>query len=168
MQLIPRNKLGQVRMFAVAGVEDGTTLTLYASNGLKLATVNSDRIGMIDEALLSGLREELLAQQDPWYLCAKKLVGRIESRAGPYRATAWERKASSMASSCALRRRESRRTIHARRKFDAYNTPTWRQAAERMVMQGINRWRVRARSGWERFAYTVANNAQKRAVRRHP
>lgn len=77
----------------------------------------------------------------------------------------WVRWAKNMVTSNRIRH-ERRPAICGRRMFDQYKTNSWPGAAKRLVMQGINRHRVRTRSGWERWAYTVTNNAQKRTIAR--
>ena len=46
--------------------------------------------------------------------------------------------------------------------FESYPTTSWDDAAKRMWHQGHNRYRRHSRSGWVRWAHTVANNHNKR------
>lgn len=96
-----------------------------------------------------------------WSRRAHAMVEALERRTTRRVSDPWMRRATNLAVSFRLRRLDGPRRS-GRRRFDRYATTSWSEAARRLVMQGHNRFRVRNRSGWERWAYTVSNNEKKR------
>ncbi len=98
-----------------------------------------------------------------WHDTVKRFADCLNAREASLRANPWYRRADSLSKSFTLRGRD-----HyyggGRRVFDRYKTKTWPDASKRLALQASNRHRVRSRSGWERWAYTVSNNQKKRAI----
>lgn len=97
-----------------------------------------------------------------WHYAVRNMAQALASRTAARMADPWARRMNNLVASFRLRRFD-RPLRGGRAFFDSYATHTWSEAAKRLVMQGHNRFRVRTRSGWERWAYTVSNNQQKRA-----
>lgn len=98
-----------------------------------------------------------------WHDSVHRMAGALHARVARGSADPWHRRAAGLSKSFALRGRVAPYR-GGRRVFDRYTTRTWLDASKRLAEQGLNRLRVRSRSGWERWAYTVSNNQKKRAV----
>lgn len=144
---------GQVAVVAVVMCRGGPALV--DRDGRVLARgVCLDRLGpMTAEAAVAWA----------WHDSVRRMADCLNARLARDSADPWLRRAEGLAKSFALRGR-GLPCRGGRRVFDRYATKTWPEAAKRLVEQGHNRLRVRSRSGWERWAYTVSNNEKKRAV----
>lgn len=144
----------QTVMLSVAAiVKDGVAL-LVDKQGRRIARATPlTEIGSLTD---SGL---LFCE---WRNALRDMAHGLEGRTSRRTVHPWMKRAGNLAVSFRLRGYD-RSQGSGRRMFDRYATHTWREAAQRLVMQGVNRFRVRNRSRWERWAYTVSNNQQKRA-----
>lgn len=140
-------------MLSIAAILDGRTATLLARDGRRIGTVALGRIGPVSPPALTRLR---------WHRAARMMVERLNARLDARQPSAWQRRAEGLAHSFRLRGHD-RPYRGGRRHFDRYRTHTWHDAALRLVCQGLERRRVRTRTGWERWAYTASNNSEKRA-----
>lgn len=147
----PRNS-SEFVMLSVAAIVDGRAAVLYARDGRRLCTVSLSRIGPLHSDTERRLR---------WNRAANILTARVNSRVKSRSLDPWQRRAETLVKSFMLRGRD-RPYRGGRRHFERYPTHTWHDAALRLVRQGFERHRVRTRSGWERWAYTASNNAEKR------
>ncbi len=144
----------QVVTLLVCAIKDGERVQLIDCQGQTLT-------GMIDRKRLGRLSKRSPAES-AWLQAVRRQIGRLNTR---FKSNAnecpWFRKCKSLAASFRLRGLDLGRP-KSRRRFDCYLTKTWEDASVRLWRQGNNRHRRIQRTGWDRWATTVANNHNKR------
>jgi hypothetical protein len=151
----------EVRVIPLLAVTDGERAWLLDRHGRLLRS--AVRVGDINSVADPSSALSLI-----WKRTAIRIANTLKARvvrATPSRLSPWLAKATVLAASFRQREREHARP-RARCRFEVYKTSTWPMAAERMAYQVRNRFRMDQRSSWDRWAYTVANNQNKRARRR--
>lgn len=144
----------ETRLVAVAALVNGERVRLMDRSGHPItAWIPTARLGPLDDAAAHSVL---------WTDCVRRMAYRVGRDATRGLTDPWLRRVISMVASFRLRRLHSA-PGNGRRHFDQYPTTTWPAAAKRLVQQGHNRFRVRARTGWERWAYSASNNEKKRA-----
>jgi hypothetical protein len=139
----------------VAVIRSGSRATLVDRNGRTLrSNVAIARLGPADENVLSDYL---------WRRWAQYAIDRtrFDAEGDP-----WTRKALVLVKSFRLRR-HGKPCRSSRRQGDRFKSGTWPEAADRMWMQAHNRYCRHRRTGWERWAWTVSGNQNKRAEDRY-
>lgn len=142
-------------LIVAAVVQDGAAQLVDRQGRLIGGRVQVDRLGPMDAAAIEAWS---------WRLAARAMAGKLAARTANRLMEPWQQRAESLVASFRLRGLDLARRggwCH----FARYSTTTWEAAAKRLVQQIHNKMRVRSRSGWERWAYTVSNNQKKRADR---
>lgn len=137
----------------VAALIEGNRVQLLDRFGRRIASVNRERLGPLEQGVAVRMR---------WERTAKRLAIRAKQHFCAPR-NAWSARAASLAASFNLRRYE-RDPLGGRKRFEKYRTTEWKDASHRLRQQITNRCRVRTRSGWQRWSYTVSNNQAKRVA----
>lgn len=137
----------------VAAYARGNSVVLLDRTGRRIATLDSGRLGPLDATSQVRLR---------WREAVGRMAALLSSRALQKR-DPWSRRAESLAGSF-NKRRYDRDPLGGRARFEKYKTRDWEAASHRLMEQITNKYRVRSRSGWQRWSYTVSNNQAKRAV----
>lgn len=99
-----------------------------------------------------------------WKTALTRVASNLNGRARARSQTPWQRKVDVLAKSFHLRgmslpsdSKPTQRQLH-----EPYSTFCWKSAVKRLWTQANNRYRRHARSGWDRWSTTVANNHNKR------
>ena len=141
-----------------------------------LAVVDGNRAWLLDQAgrpirnaiafdRVTSVADSSKANRLIWSRTADRISKSLKTRVKrsmPCQMSPWMTKAESLAKSFRHRGREQRRP-RGRCRFEVYATTTWSDAAKRMADQIRNRFRVDQRTSWDRWAFTVSNNQNKRA-----
>lgn len=143
-------------------IQEVTVLAVVTGRGFTLLDRQGHMIGATLRATcLNGPIEPRMAEPHLWRLATARMAATSKRYNASRRENAWLRRADSLAKSFQIRGRD-RSCPHSRQRFERYSTSDWPQAVSRMYMQGINAARYHSRSGWQRWANTVANNHNKR------
>jgi len=142
-----------VTALSITAIVIGGIATLLDRHGRRICGVRLDRIGAPEPAAIES------RIWNSWAKLATTLgfwASQKDSR------DPWCRKAENLAVSFRLRLRQKPH-LGGMRRLDNFSTPTWHEAASRMVAQAHNRLLRFDRSGWIRWSHTVSNNQNKRA-----
>lgn len=141
-----------------------------------LAVVDGNRAWLLDQAgrpirnaiafdRVTSVADSSKANRLIWSRTADRVCKSLKARVKrnlPSQKSPWMAKAETLAVSFRRRDREQRRP-RGRCRFEVYATTTWSDAAKRMADQIRNRFRLDQRTSWDRWAFTVSNNQNKRA-----
>ena len=137
-------------------------LAVVSGCGIILLDRHGRSIGKtIQPARLAGPIDRRSALPHLWKLAAARMTAVGQRQQSSRYPNLWLRRAESLAHSFNLRGRDHCRP-RARQKFERYPTTDWRMAVKRLWQQGHNSFRHHSRTGWHRWAVTVANNHNKR------
>ncbi|KAA5541497.1 hypothetical protein FYK55_18235 [Roseiconus nitratireducens] len=139
----------------VQAVEVNGSLMLLDRSGKRLC-------GAVRQSDLGESRNLFVLNAWRWSFAIDRMKVRIKRQIDNQTVDPWTRRAGSLAQSLRIRKRFARPVPSSRRRFEAYTTATWPEAAKRLWQQGNNRRRRHERTGWVRWAHTVANNHNKR------
>lgn len=142
---------------SLTAVIQGERVTLVDRGGRVLGRSDRlDRLSLLDD------RNRLLTEW-AWRDAIDRIKTWISTRARSQKQSCnpWQKKVQSLESSFRRRSTEHARP-RGRCRFEKYSTQTWEDAVVRLWQQGRNHYRYFSRSGWHGWAYTVANNHNKK------
>lgn len=150
-----RKRKAELTTIEVAALVQGDRVLLLDRSGKRIGcSVLADRIGRLDDNVAAKLL---------WQKAAERMLAAYWEESFRRNLSGWGKKAASLAASCRLRLLDQQRPRNRTSVVQTtYATTTWQKAAQRMWHQANNRFRLHARSGWRRWASSVANNSNKR------
>lgn len=145
-----------IRDILVTAVIEGQRATFIDRSGQPLCrSIELSRLGRLAD-------DEPVRERLAWRHAVDRMKTCVCARAYQYRnRSSWRTKADSLARSFNRRSRDHIRP-RGRCRFEKYATTSWTLAIQRLWQQGNNRFRYVSRSGWHRWAYTIANNHNKK------